>query len=172
MALPPDVHVFVSDDAHLAALWHDVYVTAWWGDTTVARLRGVDAYQREVLRRRPAGFVALALLSSSKVGMSAEVRAEAERVSRESPPQLRAIAQVIHGTGFAAAAIRSVATGITMLSTRGRAVKIFDTLEPAAAWLAPRANALLAPASHVTPDTMVRTMRELLSTSASVTTPW
>ena len=166
MVLPGDTRIFVSDEAHLAAIYRNVYLTAWWGDTTVARLRRVGEIQTELARKWPKGFVALALIRSANANMPADVRAEAEKLSKEPATNLRAIAQVIYGAGFAAAAIRSVATGMVLVARSPRPTKIFSTLEDAATWLVPRMNELPEPPQKLADDELVRSVREIVAHAA------
>jgi hypothetical protein len=166
MALPADARVLASDEAFLAAIFRNVYLTAWWGDTTVARLRKVGELQSEVVRKCPKGFVALALIRSVNANLPADVRAEAERLTKEPPPGLRAIAQVIYGSGFAGAAIRSVATGMQLISRQPRPSKVFDTLEHATSWLAPRMNELPDPRGTVTADDVTLSVRAIVAHAA------
>src|SRR5262245_34520305 len=105
MALPPDVEVFTADDAYLVALWRNVFFTAWWGDVTAAKLRDIGTHQRQVARRLPTGFVSFGLLTAANINLPADVRAEAQRVTKESPTEMKAVAQIVFGTGFAAAAV-------------------------------------------------------------------
>ncbi len=165
----------MSDEAHLAAIHRNVYITAWWGETTAARLKRVGEIQTELARKWPAGFVALALIRSSNANMPADARAEAEKLSKEPAMNLKAIAQVIYGSGFAAAAIRSVATGMVLIARSPRPTKIFGTLENAATWLAPRMNELPEPADEIVDTALVKNVRDIVSHAAPKNTtvaPW
>ena len=169
MVLPGDTRIFVSDEAHLAAIHRNVYITAWWGETTVARLKRVGEIQNELARKWPKGFVALALIRSSNVNMPADVRAEAEKLTKAPAPNLKAIAQVIAGTGFAAAAIRSVATGMRIISRSKTPSKIFDTLDNASTWLVPKTNELPEPQNKITPSDFVANVRDIVAHAAPKT---
>ena len=166
MVLPGDTRIFVSDEAHLAAIHRNVYITAWWGETTAARLRRVGEIQNELARKWPKGFVGLALIRSANATLSAEVRAEAEKLSTGASPNLKAIAQIIYGSGFVAAAIRSVATGMILLARSQRPSKIFGTLESGATWLVPYMNALPEPADKITDTALVRNVRDIVAHAA------
>lgn len=62
-------------------------------------------------------------------------RLVAEIRAKHAPKQL-AIATVIEGDGFRAAAVRAVASGLNMLSREPFPSKNFDTLEDAVPWFA------------------------------------
>jgi hypothetical protein len=167
VVLPSDTRIFVSDEAHLAAIHRNVYITAWWGETTVARLRRVGEIGHELARQLPKGFVALALIHSANApNLPADVRAEAQKLSREPAENMRAIAQVIYGSGFVAAAVRSIATGMVLLQRTKKPTKIFGKLENAATWLVPHMNALPEPADKIADTTLVRNVRDIIAHAA------
>ncbi len=169
--------MLASDGAHLAATYRNVFITAWWGDTTVERLKRVGEFQEDVARRMSKGFVALALIRSANTNLPADVRAEAERLSKTPAPNMKAIAQVIYGSGFAASMIRSVATGMQIVSRMPKPTKIFDTLETAATWLVPHMNEIPEPKSKLTNEEFARAVREIVAHAApsvgpSGVAPW
>jgi hypothetical protein len=175
VVLPGDTRIFVSDEAHLAAIHRNVYITAWWGETTVARLKRVGEIQNELARKWPKGFVAIALIRSANANLPADVRAEAERLSKEPAANLRAIAQVIYGSGFAAAVIRSVATGMVLIARRPRPTKIFGTLETAATWLVPHMNEIPEPQNKIADTELVSNVRDIVAHAApknAAVAPW
>ncbi|HEX8795083.1 MAG TPA: hypothetical protein VF765_29250 [Polyangiaceae bacterium] len=137
MAFPPDLFVFERDAGFGAGLWRRVFATVWRETPTAERLRTCGRFQDEVTRRCPDGFVALAVLPSQHAHLSPDVREAAEELSRNPSPALAAIAQVITGTGFVAAATRMVATGMSLLNRR-TPTKWFDSVQHAAEWLSPR----------------------------------
>lgn len=173
---PSDLRILSRDDAAANALWRNVFMTLWWGDVNVERLRSVGALQQRIASELPTGFVSLTLLRSNNLSLPAEVRAEAERVTAGMPAAMRAVAQVIHGTGFTAAATRSVATGMQLFVRDRRPVKFFDTVENASAWLAPHQGSL--PSSRAAaPSDIVHAarsvMREVVPVSAGPdAAPW
>jgi hypothetical protein len=122
-------------DGHLVGSFDDIFVSIWWAPADVAQLLALAEYQEEMARDYPAGYGSLTILGAGAGKVSAEVRAEAERVSRRGSLHIRANAQVIEGTGFGAAAVRSVAMAIMALSGSRAPFKMFDSLSPAAGWL-------------------------------------
>jgi hypothetical protein len=174
VVLPGDTRIFVSDEAHLVAIHRNVYITAWWGETTAARLRRVGEIGDELARQWPRGFVTLALIRAANAYLPANARAEAEKLSKSPSPNLKAIAQVIYGTGFKAAAIRSLATGMVLLARSKRPTKVFGTLESASTWLVPHMNALPEPADRIVDTALVRNIRDIVAHAApkSDVAPW
>lgn len=61
------------------------------------------------------GYCALAVLSMAALNRESAARAEATRLSENPGHNLRAIAQVILGTGFGAATARALASGLMLV---------------------------------------------------------
>jgi hypothetical protein len=134
------------DAGHLVGSFKNVFVTVWWAPATVEQVQRLPAQQEPLGRGYPRGYAALAILDAGAGRVSAEVRAIAEKRLRQQPPNLVAVAQVIEGTGFGAAAVRSVASALTLLSRSGVHTRTFDALDPAAYWLMGKLNtAVYAP---------------------------
>lgn len=68
--------------------------------------------------------------------MTDDARIEVAQTQKEFEGRQRGLANVIEGRGFWAASIRSVASGLAFLSRVKFEQKIFDTVQPAASWLA------------------------------------
>jgi hypothetical protein len=136
---PPLADTLTILDTHgrnVVGLWENVFLSIWRESPTPDRLRRIAVLQDEVARRFPRGFVSLAMLPNLRLTLTAETRAEAERVAARAPQSLNAIAIVTEGRGFLAAAVRSVATCVSMVLPGKRPLRIFGGQEPAVAWLA------------------------------------
>jgi hypothetical protein len=134
---PERLAVLESDGEALVGLWRNVLVLAFRDQPTAEGLRRMGAVQRDVAARFPGGYAALAMLPMvRRPAMTRELREEAERLTSSSPPELRAVAEVIDGKGFLAATLRSVATSMVMLTRPAWPMRVFAGVEPAAAWLA------------------------------------
>lgn len=129
------VQIHDSDPEFLVGGWHNVLITVWRRTATVERLRKVAPCQRDFMRRYPGGFTLLSIVEPEGRDFSAESRAEAAKLGRETHAYIRGQAYVIEGRGFMAAAVRSIVSG-TMLLTRFQAPqKVFDGVGEAGPWL-------------------------------------
>jgi len=63
------------------------------------------------------------------------VREAIAGVIRGGGATVRAMASLYEGAGFGAATLRAVVTGLNLLSRTSTPVKVFATMEAAAAWL-------------------------------------
>ena len=129
----PGLTVLCNDPTFIVANWRNVSITMYLSVPTIEQLHYTG---HKVLERQyPDGFAALVVMHASAMKVSPEVRAEAERVSKNVPVGLKAIAHVIVGRGFAAATMRAIASGVMALSRKTVASKIFDEPRPASNWL-------------------------------------
>jgi hypothetical protein len=134
---PAAVDVLDRGESHLFGTWHDVFVTVWRGRATLDALKRVGQYQAQLEKRFPDGYCALAVLSMASLRMDAEMRAEATRLTNNPGPGLKAIAQVIQGTGLGAATTRMVASGLMLVRKTKVPSKLFDDVPTAVRWLMP-----------------------------------
>src|SRR6478736_9951333 len=112
MAARSTVAVLDRDENHLFGTWHNVFVTLFRGRATLETIKRVSACSQQLDTRFADGYCTIAVLSMSSLQMDADMRAEAARLTNNPGPNLKAIAQVIQGTGFGAAATRMVASGL------------------------------------------------------------
>lgn len=125
------------DENYVIGLWHNVFVTMWRDKVTLEGLRLTGLYHRQVDGRFVDGYCALAVLSMAALDMESDVRAEATRLSDNPGRNLKAIAQVILGTGFGAATARTVAAGLQLVRKAKAPSKIFNDVSTGIRWLEP-----------------------------------
>ena len=88
-------------------------------------------------KREPAGFATLTwILPSAGFKMDSDARKSAADITKVYEKQILAIATLIEGTGFQAAAVRGIIAGMDSVS-RGTK-KVFSELSPAVEWCVPR----------------------------------
>jgi hypothetical protein len=139
---------------YLFGTWHNVFVTMWRGTATLEALKRVGAHQRQLDKRFTDGYCALAVLSMSSLRMDSEMRAEAARLTDNPGRNLKAIAQVIQGTGVRAATTRMIAAGLMLVRKTKTPSKLFDDVPAAVRWLMPHTG-LAAQGRPANPDELV-----------------
>jgi hypothetical protein len=133
---PERLEILDARGRDLVGLWRNVLVVAIRALPEADQLHRIHEIQRDVAARFPRGFAALAILPVlSPRPLSKEMREAAELVTGDAPPELLAVAEVIEGRGFVAAAIRSIATGLILVTRPRWPMRIFASVEPAAAWV-------------------------------------
>jgi len=116
------------------ATFKSLCMTAICGPITSAFLREASVTGAALARRTRGKIGALDLVTTAVPLPNAELRAEAAKLSRASNERVAAGANVVHGEGFTASAIRSVLTATTLLSSTPR--RTFAQPAPAVEWLA------------------------------------
>lgn len=146
MAARSAIAVLEKHENYLFGTWHNVFVTLWRGTATLETLKRVSVFQGQLDQRFTDGYCALAVIMSMKsLRMDSEMRAEAARLTNNPGPNLKAIAQVIQGSGLAAATTRMIASGLMLVRKTKTPSKLFDDVRAAARWLMPHIRATAQP---------------------------
>jgi hypothetical protein len=151
---------------HLFGTWHNVFVTLWRGKATLEAMKRVGVYGQQLDARFTDGYCAIAVLSMSSLRMDAEMRKEATRLTDNPGPNLKAIAQVIQGTGLGAATTRMVASGLMLVRKTKIPSKLFDDVATAARWLMPHIRST-RPGTPATPDELASLIDEAWTVTAA-----
>lgn len=115
--------------------WDRCLGLVWKKETTVAGMQAYTKVYRDVSLRYPSGIYLLTIVEEEARMPPYEAREAVAIFLRNSTGRVRMSAVVHEGSGFRAAAVRSVVTGIAMLSKVGFPHHIFATVEQAAKWL-------------------------------------
>ena len=126
--------LFVDPDLALMT-WRNIYVVVWRNETSPTASTMVHQRCEEFAKRHPEGVGMLTVVTSTAPMPPSESRDRLARFMREGT-YVKASAVAFEGTGFRAAAIRSVVTGLTLLAKQAFPHRIFSTLEDASGWLA------------------------------------
>lgn len=100
-------------------------------------------------RKHPTGFPTLTwVLPEAGFRMEHDARQAAAEVTQQYDAVIRAQATLIEGSGFQAAAVRAIVSGLDVMSRSASSKRVFSELAPAVAWCLER-SAQPAPASDV-----------------------
>jgi hypothetical protein len=117
----------------------DVCIAVPRGDASVELVAGIREALLSIARQSPSGRIALLfIVADSSSPPAGAARSAAGEMFATLQPNLCAIAGVLEGTGFMAAAKRSIFTWATSRMIARAPVKTFDHLEPATGWLEQR----------------------------------
>ncbi len=133
------VHVVVvyARDGLRVATFGSICLTVVCSPLTSEYLREAHRAGRDLSRAKRAQITSLTLVRTGVPLPDAALRAEASKVTRESSQWISAAANVVHGEGFAASAMRSVITAMNLLGG-GPPRRTFAQPSVAVAWLAER----------------------------------
>lgn len=111
-------------------------------------------------RMHPHGFPTLTwVLPEAGLKMEHDAREAASTVTQEFDRSIRAQATIIEGSGFQAATVRAIVTGLDAMSRSASPKKTFAELTPAVEWCAvrrPEGSPTFAVAEHVAALSQVR----------------
>jgi hypothetical protein len=135
------------EESMLLAGWHNVLIGRWSGASSVAQMEQVGEAHRAFRTRFPEGYNFFMILDATRgLGRPDEAVMEVgARVKREADPHILANPVVIEQGGLRGAFIRSIVTGVNMMSRSDVPNKVFDTFEAAVEWMGqvPRQDARL-----------------------------
>jgi hypothetical protein len=97
------------------ASWNEIVAVVWRHQTTLEGIESSKALVAEVAYRYPRGIAMLTIVSDVAPMPSSEARQAMAHLMATSP-FIRCSALIMEGTGFRAAAVRSVVTGLTLLA--------------------------------------------------------
>lgn len=126
------------DEALRVASRGNLFVNVWSGALTVARLDALHRCECELRKRHPEGFAIASVVASMPtelLKLEEPARKRADAISKEMTPHTVALADVVLGGGFWAAAVRSIMVGVNLVTRPAYPKRSFDTLGTAAAWL-------------------------------------
>jgi hypothetical protein len=115
--------------------WKNITVTVWWTQpdaSDVARLSRVSELRRE---QYPAGISNIHLIKGNIALPDAETRHALVQLMRELGPYLAASAVVVGGDGFWASTMRSVVTGMRVLTPRTYEMRLHSSIADVVDWL-------------------------------------
>ncbi len=132
----PYPEITALDKNHCMAVWESLFICIWRNETTMAGARISREGIRALAESRPKGIALLNVVEPNAPAPPSEVRAALARIMVDFGHALKGSAVVHEGSGFRAAAVRGVVTGLTLLARPPFPHKVFATVEEASDWLA------------------------------------
>jgi hypothetical protein len=112
-----------------ATWWQSVAIVVWRNETLAEDVRAVSAMLSSA--DRPHGIALLQVVEPSFTSVNSEARAALSEMLVQGRSYIRFSAVVFCGTGFKAAAVRAIATGLGMVVRRGFPHEVFAGIEEA-----------------------------------------
>ena len=108
--------VVTKNHDYALASWNEIVAVVWRHERTLEAVRQLDEAVAELARSHPKGIGMLTIVSEgAPLPPSAARKAIADLLTASSA-FIRCSVVIMEGTGFRAAAVRSVVTGLTMLA--------------------------------------------------------
>ena len=127
------------------ATFENALIWSFRGEATAARIRWATAVHRDLAKRWPKGFAVVTVIGERvPLSMPADARELSTAITREYQSNYCALCEVVEGTGFRAATVRSITAGIRIFARAKCPSRVFADVAACAKWLAP-----ILPASEV-----------------------
>jgi hypothetical protein len=139
--MPESWQLVVKDPDYALAHWRQVFLVLWRRETTLAGARHLDTACTAFARTQPGGIGLLTIVESGAPLPPAPARDAIASFLASGSAFIKCSAVVFEGSGFRAAAVRSVVTGLTLMARQAyphkvcsleEAVAMFGRILPAA----------------------------------------
>ena len=131
------MHVDYRDPALTIGGSGPLVAVVWKGEPTAERVRAICTVSRRAFPKLAKGFAFVVFLEDTTSTPDAESRRTLADLMIELAAGLRAVAYIVPGAGFAAAAKRAVITGLSLAARPPYPIKVFPTVEQAERYLVP-----------------------------------
>lgn len=163
---PPSVRVHLATDRYAIGEWRCVFFFVWRATTRLVDLDAARVPFADWLRRAQADGGAVFTLVERDVGPPAEdARERLNEVRASGRGVVRAMASVYETQGFAAAALRSVATSVSVATKAAFPQRSFGAVGEAAAWFCAQLAGAGGPALRA--DELIAALTELRAAGRS-----
>jgi hypothetical protein len=133
-----DLRQTYRDGQHVSAVYQNVIISYSLAEPTSGYMQSWVQTIGTLAREGRGGVASIIIIDGVAKPPSDEVRVEIKQAIAKAGPHLRALAQVVEGTGFTAAAKRSALSFISLVARFPFPIKIFSTRREAAAWVKER----------------------------------
>lgn len=133
--IPEPATVTALDRDHISGWWRDVHFVFWHAETRLATVHALRDELARLVAERPDGLAVFGLIAPGVALPSGDARAEMARILRDHASSIRASCVVVEGSGFRAAAVRSVLTGISFVVRPGYPHRVTDSLVAGTDWM-------------------------------------
>lgn len=154
----------VSSPDQSLATWQDAFILIWHHNTTVAGVMALERAVEEFAETRPNGIGLVTIVEESAPMPPGDAREALAKFLERASHCIKVSAVAFEGTGFRAAAVRSVVAGLTMVARQSYPHKVFATVEEGMAWMAPQ---MPSPTSAQQLSEVIAELRRTLSAKAA-----
>jgi hypothetical protein len=116
--------------------WGNINVRVWFTTPKLVGVKRLDATNPERVRAHPEKLSTVHIAAATAGPPEPEARSALNEMHKRYGDTVGCAAVVIEHGGLLGAAVRSAVTGMMMVAPKHYRVKVFDTIEPVAPWLA------------------------------------
>lgn len=122
------------DTDHVTGVFKNSCIAIWRGATTATAVSKFEALQRTHAVAQPEKLIILQVVEATASPPSTEVRAALGAMLQRASEYTVASAVAFEGDGLRASVVRSIVTGLNLMSQPSYPHKIFKTVREAIAW--------------------------------------
>jgi hypothetical protein len=126
---PEPWHLIIKDRDYTLATWQQIFAVIWQRETTMRGAIHLRTACTEFASRHPRGIGLLTIVEPNAPFPPSEVRNSIADFLHDASVFIKCSAVIYEGTGFRAAAVRSVVTGLTLMARQGYPHKVCDLVE-------------------------------------------
>lgn len=127
-----------SDPDLSLATWGDAFLLIWHHNTTVTGVSTLERTLNAFAAERPNGIGLITVVEESAPMPPSDARDVLAQFLERASSHIKVSSVAFEGSGFRAAAVRSVVAGLTMVARQSYPHKVFATVEEAMTWMAPQ----------------------------------
>lgn len=113
---PEAWHIVERNDDYVLASWQQIFAVVWRRETTLAAALALHRQCLAFATKHPRGIGLLTIVSTAAPMPASSARQQIADFLAQGSGYIKCSAVVMEGTGFRAAAVRSVVTGLTLLA--------------------------------------------------------
>jgi hypothetical protein len=127
--------VCAHDADYCIATWYNMFVVIFRKETRMDVVQALPAHLKPFAAAHPHGIGLLTIIEQHAPAPPSEVRAAVARFLSNCAGTVKASAVAFEGTGFRAAMVRGVVTGVNLLARLPYPHQVFATVPDGANWL-------------------------------------
>jgi hypothetical protein len=130
----PDMRVIAADEHHAMGTYENFVVFLWRGRTHAAGMRGGANALAELIAAHPDGVAIMHVVEPRSVPPDSATRDILFELINRSTPPLLGTSVIAEGGGFRGAFVRSIVTGMTIITRLASPIRVFGTIDDAIDW--------------------------------------
>lgn len=135
---PANVTFVALEQHYIIASWRNVCIAVWVDETPAAAVAELTRFMQQLAIEYPQGIAFLQVIGEENQAMEAPVRAALKSLLMAGREVLREAPVVYEGSGFRAAAVRAIVTGMLSQRSYGFPHRVYSSVEDAALAVARR----------------------------------
>lgn len=132
------LEIHAEDQEFSIATFQNALVWCFRGAVTLPRVESALPLHKQLAQRYPKGFAVVTIIGEAvPLSMAPDARDLSTKITKDFMPHYCGVCEVVLGSGFRAAAVRSITAGIRLLARSSCPAKVFGDSDSCSRWLGP-----------------------------------